>query len=179
MDSTTKIREAFVGWTVVGVEPYGREGGLRFTLTNGQSVTRFVGVFPGAQGGIHLNELKEGLTPQGGRAPHTGEVTWTDFRMMVSNLSMHSCPEAGQEINLVLSDEPMLRAVGFECKGCGTLWRISLTKLRSSDHPWTKAMREPEHRTLLMRHLEALGMETDLVPAEWRAFFRGEGPFPG
>jgi hypothetical protein len=174
MNSTDKIHEAFVGWTVVGVEPYGREGGLRFTLTKHQSITRVVGIFPGSQGGIHLEEMKEGLTPQGGKVPISEEMPWADFRMMVGNLSMHTCPEAGQEIDLVLSDEPMLRQVGFECKGCGTLWRISLTKLRASDHPWTRAMHETEHREFLAKRLGHAE-----VPDEWRAFFRGMGEFPG
>jgi len=169
MDSTTKIREAFVGWTVVGVEPYGREGGLRFSLTNGQSVTRVVGVYPGSEGGLHLGEVKEG--------PASGEMLWTDFRAMTNDLVLHSC--LAEDARLESSDEPRLRAVGFSCTGCGNLWRIGITKLRASDHLWTKAMREPAHREYLMRHLETLGLQTESVPAEWRAFFQGKSEFPG
>jgi len=170
MDPTSKIREAFVGWTVVGVEPYGREGGLRFTLKKDPDLNRVVGVFPGSQGGIHLQELKE----SSGLSPVSEEMPWMEFRAMISDLSMHSCPEEDQEINLVLSDEPMLRQMGFECKGCGHLWRISLSKLKASDHPWAEAMREVEHRAILAKHLSL-----HEVPAEWGAFFRGMGPFPG
>lgn len=167
-DPATKIREAFVGWTVTGVEPYGREGGLRFTLKSGDT-TRLVGVFPGAQGGIHLQELREapGLVP-------VSEMPWVEFKGMLSDLSLHTCPEADQETNLVLSYEPTLRQVGFKCEGCGTTWRISLTKVRASDHPWTKAMREVDHRNLVAAYLSHAE-----VPDAWRDFFRGKGGFPG